>query len=128
MHGARGVLELGRLHFAFDAQVVAHHAHVTEGHAGLHHAERPRVHTHQQHAAALSAIALEVGLVRRARVDERVVDVRRGSGKAQLSKLLGELLADLGERRVGHATTPAYHGERLSCRSTWPYLPGERTI
>ena len=58
-----------------DPEEVAHHRDVAERHARLRHPERAGVHADHQHLARpLRPEPLEVGLVRRAGVDERVVD------------------------------------------------------
>jgi hypothetical protein len=53
---------------ADDAEPIAHHRDVAERHAGLHHAERPRVHAEQEDFFPAATIAAQVELVRRARV------------------------------------------------------------
>lgn len=60
---------------AFDPEPVANRRDVAEWHAGLGHSPRPGVHAHQQHAAALPAIALQVGTMSAPGVLKRVVYV-----------------------------------------------------
>jgi hypothetical protein len=82
-----------------DAEPVAHHADVAERHAGLHHAERPGVHTEQQHLLRAAAVARHIQLVRRACVLERVVNATHGRREAQARNALRERTADVDERR-----------------------------
>ena len=80
-----------------DSEEVAHHRDVAERHAGLRHAERTRVHADHEHfARPLRPEALEVRLVRRAGVDERVVDDVRGR-EAERVDLRRELATDADE-------------------------------
>jgi len=66
-----------------DAHPVAHRGDFAEGHAGLHHAEGPRVHAQQYDALVRGAKAFDVGLVGGERVLQRVVDMRHRRREAQ---------------------------------------------
>src|SRR5690606_22998894 len=67
------MLVLGSCHFAGDAEEVAHHADVSEGHSGLRHPKWPMIHADEQDLFSSGAMALELGFVWRARIVQRVV-------------------------------------------------------
>ena len=79
--GRRGCSRAGRPTCPVDPDEVAHHHDVAERNARLRHAERPRVHADHHHLPRrLRPPALEVCLVGRTRVGERVVDERAPTG------------------------------------------------
>ena len=103
------------------AHPVAHRGHLAERHAGLHHAEWPRVHAEQHHALARGAVASDVGLVGRPRVLQRVVHVRDRRTKAQhrqrLRQLTGcgeQLMRDRRTHRAKVRTRPSRSGSTRS--------------
>src|SRR5262249_40902720 len=87
----RGMLARGLLHAALDTEPVAHERNLAERDTGLRHAERAGVHADEEcletsqlaNGARGPRIPLEIRLVRRPRVHERVVDVRHRRTEAQ---------------------------------------------
>jgi len=59
-----------------DAEPVADHGDVAEGNTRLRHAERPRIHSHEEGLLGTGAVPLQIGLMRGTRVVERVVHLR----------------------------------------------------
>jgi hypothetical protein len=79
---------------AGDAEPVAHEAHLAERYAGLRHPERAGIHADEHGLDARADVALEVALVRLARVDERVVDVRHRRAERERVDGRGDAAAD----------------------------------
>ena len=74
-HGPPWVLLLGFADGPLDPQPVVHGSDFAKGHARLHHSKRARVHAEEHDALACRREVLQVGLVGRPSVDQRVIDM-----------------------------------------------------
>ena len=63
------------LNRAFNAQPIAHNRNFAEGHAGLRHAKRTRVHAEKQHLLWLRREFVYVLRVRLSRVLQRIINM-----------------------------------------------------
>ena len=97
------MLVRGPVDLALDAEEVAHERDLAERHAGLHHAERTGVHPEQDDATCRAAEALEVRLVRRAGVHERVVHARDRRAERQTLHRTAQIAAHGDERHGDEA-------------------------
>jgi hypothetical protein len=83
-----------------DAEPVAHGRDLTEGHAGLRHSERTRIHPHKQNPFPAVAVAAQIQLVRAPGVIQRVVNVRDRRRKAQRVGRIAQALCRSDQRVV----------------------------
>ena len=95
---ARVMLALGPRDAAVDPEPLARERHLAEGDAGLRHAEGTRIHADEQHLDSRPRVTLEEALVRLARIDERVVDVRHRRAELQLVDRSSQAPADRDRR------------------------------
>ena len=82
-HRALGVFAIGAADPLLDPDPVAHRLDLAEGHAGLHHAVRPRVHAQQQQAPPRAAGPGQETPGGLAGVSQRIVDVRNRRPEGQ---------------------------------------------
>lgn len=105
--------------FRRDPQPVAYGGDLAEGDAGLHHAERPRVHAEKENTFATAAKFLKVRFVRCPCVIERVVNVRSGSREFQTRDGIAQFAGCEDEfgRHFSNAFSGVRRGRRESNRA-----------
>ncbi len=86
-----------------DADPIAYGGDLAKRDAGLHHAERARVHADEEHATGRVAVAIEVDAMGGRSVDERVVDDRDRGREREAIEARDQVLVDRDERREGGA-------------------------
>ena len=97
-----GMLIGRRFDAASNPQPVAYVSHFAERHAGLGHAPWPRVHSQQQHPARRGTCRAQVRMVRPARVDQGVVDLRDRRPELEPVDLARQFVRDRRQRRGRH--------------------------
>ncbi len=94
-----------RRHVRHNPHPIADSGHLSERHAGLHHAKRPGIHAQKQNLAGLGGESFEVELVGGPGVVERVVDMRDRGAEPEPATGARQLL-----RRAGHLVKNRCHG------------------
>ena len=85
-------------------------------HAGLGHAPGTRVHAQEDHPAGPVAGQVQIGVVGRAGMDQRVVDVGDRGAEAERVDRPGQFVSDRDEPGTGHAAPL----RTQTIRDVWP--------
>ena len=89
-------------HGGVDAQPITDGCDFAEGHSGLHHAKRARVHPQKDHSLWAAAEFPQIGLMRIPSVEQWVIDIRNWVGKFQFIHRRAQTLRRLDELSIAH--------------------------